>query len=164
MKGIAAVFYRDYRQRVTNIGFVFWDMFVPLAYLALFGVGFERGLGTSLVVSDRAVDYTTFLLPGVVAMLINAARVIRRGRVAGSGCQRQKYVDSEPNSSRSSRARFALLIVDSILPRCRTMPGSPSRRRTSRAVNRATRSGSKLAKPRRKLSRFLRIVSQLSPA
>ena len=69
MKGITAVFYRDYRQRITNIGFVFWDMFVPLAYLTLFGMGFERALGTSLVVSEQAVEYTTFLLPGVIAMI-----------------------------------------------------------------------------------------------
>ena len=69
MKGVTAVFYRDYRQRITNIGFVFWDMFVPLAYLTLFGMGFERALGTSLVVSEQAVEYTTFLLPGVIAMI-----------------------------------------------------------------------------------------------
>jgi ABC-2 type transport system permease protein len=69
MKGIAAVFYRDYRQRITNIGFVFWDMFVPLAYLTLFGMGFESAFGGTFTVNDQAVDYTSFLLPGVVAMI-----------------------------------------------------------------------------------------------
>ena len=45
MNAIAAVFYRDYRQRITNAAFLFWDLFVPLAYLLLFGLGFERLLG-----------------------------------------------------------------------------------------------------------------------
>ena len=39
-----------------------------------------------------------------------------------------------------------------------------SSRSTSRALNFATRSNSKLAKPSRNASRFLRIVSQLKPA
>lgn len=68
MTGIAAVFYRDYRQRITNIGFVFWDLFVPLAYLVLFGLGFERMLGGSLVVEGQVFSYTSFLLPGVLGM------------------------------------------------------------------------------------------------
>jgi ABC-2 type transport system permease protein len=69
MRGIAAVFYRDYRQRITNIGIVFWDMFVPLAYLTLFGMGFERALGGSIVVNDQDIGYTSFLLPGIIAMI-----------------------------------------------------------------------------------------------
>lgn len=69
MTGIAAVFYRDYRQRMTNIGFVFWDLFVPLAYLTLFGLGFERMLGGSIVVEGQDLGYTAFLLPGVLAMV-----------------------------------------------------------------------------------------------
>ncbi|HUE82989.1 MAG TPA: ABC transporter permease [Pyrinomonadaceae bacterium] len=68
MKSIGAVFYRDYRQRITNIGFVFWDLFVPLAYLVLFGLGFERMLGGSLVVDGQVFSYTSFLLPGVLGM------------------------------------------------------------------------------------------------
>jgi ABC-2 type transport system permease protein len=68
MHGIAAVFYRDYRQRITNIGFVFWDLFVPLAYLALFGLGFERALGATPMIDGQAIGYTAFLLPGVIAM------------------------------------------------------------------------------------------------
>lgn len=69
MTGIAAVFYRDYRQRMTNIGFVFWDLFVPLAYLMLFGMGFERMLGGSIVVEGQDLGYTAFLLPGVLVMV-----------------------------------------------------------------------------------------------
>ena len=65
MNGIRAVFYRDYRQRMTNIGFVFWDLFVPLAYLILFGLGFERMLGGAVA----GFGYTEFLLPGVLGMV-----------------------------------------------------------------------------------------------
>ncbi len=69
MSGILAVFYRDYRQRMTNVGFVFWDLFVPLAYLILFGLGFERMLGGSIGVGDDAFRYTAFLAPGVLGMV-----------------------------------------------------------------------------------------------
>lgn len=62
MNGTAAVVYRDWRQRMTNVGFVFWDLGVPLAYLLLFGTGFDRLLPTS------QLDYIAFLLPGVIAM------------------------------------------------------------------------------------------------
>jgi ABC-2 type transport system permease protein len=68
VNGIAAVFYRDYRQRITNIAWVFWDLFVPIAYLMLFGTGFERALGQQFVVDGQTVGYAEFLLPGVIAM------------------------------------------------------------------------------------------------
>jgi ABC-2 type transport system permease protein len=68
MSEIAAIVYRDWRQRITNLGFVFWDLFVPLAYLTLFGTGFERALGTSFVVDGQPLEYTAYLLPGVIAM------------------------------------------------------------------------------------------------
>jgi ABC-2 type transport system permease protein len=68
MSGIAAVVYRDWRQRITNIGFVFWDLFVPIAYLMLFGTGFERALATAFVVDGQPLEYTAYLLPGVIAM------------------------------------------------------------------------------------------------
>lgn len=69
MSGIGAVFFRDYRQRMTNIGFVFWDLFVPLAYLVLFGMGFERMLDSSIPLGGRDFSYTTFLVPGVLGMV-----------------------------------------------------------------------------------------------
>jgi ABC-2 type transport system permease protein len=68
VREIAAVIYRDWRQRITNIGFVFWDIFVPVTYLALFGTGFERALATAFVVDGQPLDYTAYLLPGVIAM------------------------------------------------------------------------------------------------
>jgi ABC-2 type transport system permease protein len=69
MTGIGGVFYRDYRQRMTNIGFVFWDLFVPLAYLVLFGLGFERMLGGSVGFAGERFGYVEFLLPGVLGMV-----------------------------------------------------------------------------------------------
>lgn len=68
MKGIAAIFYRDYRQRMTNVGFVFWDLLAPLAYLTLFGLGFERMIGSAPLFGG-SLSYTAFLLPGVLAMV-----------------------------------------------------------------------------------------------
>jgi ABC-2 type transport system permease protein len=69
MNSIFAVFYRDYRQRMTNWGFVFWDLFVPLAYLTLFGLGFERMLGGAIETQGASLSYTAFLLPGIIAMV-----------------------------------------------------------------------------------------------
>ena len=43
-------------------------MFVPIAYLTLFGTGFERALARSFWVDGQAVEYTDYLLPGVIAM------------------------------------------------------------------------------------------------
>jgi ABC-2 type transport system permease protein len=68
MSGTAAVVYRDWRQRMTNVGFVFWDLGVPLAYLLLFGTGFDRMLPASQVIAGQPVGYMAFLLPGVIAM------------------------------------------------------------------------------------------------
>jgi ABC-2 type transport system permease protein len=68
VSGIAAIIYRDWRQRITNIGFVFWDLLVPVAYLLLFGTGFNRALAQSFMVDGRQLEYTAFLLPGVIAM------------------------------------------------------------------------------------------------
>jgi ABC-2 type transport system permease protein len=68
MNGILAVFYRDWRQRITNIGFVFWDLFVPIAYLLLFGLGFERTIGRQFSMEGIQMSYADFFLAGVLAM------------------------------------------------------------------------------------------------
>jgi hypothetical protein len=69
-----------------------------------------------------------------------------------------------PPSARRATSAWALFTAPSILPRWRTMPASESRRATSRAPKRATRSQSKPSKARRKASRFPRMVRQESPA
>jgi ABC-2 type transport system permease protein len=68
VSGITAVFYRDYRQRITNIGWLFWDLLAPIAYLVLFGTGFERAFSGNFVAQGATVPYVDFLLPGVIAM------------------------------------------------------------------------------------------------
>ena len=67
MNGVAGVFYRDYRQRITNVAFVFWDLFVPVAYLLLFGLGFERTMG-QFRIEGLEIGYADFFLAGVLAM------------------------------------------------------------------------------------------------
>ena len=68
MSALAAIVYRDYRQRRTNIGWAFWDLFVPVAYLLLFGTGFEKALGQTFIIDGVNVGYTAFFLAGVLAM------------------------------------------------------------------------------------------------
>jgi ABC-2 type transport system permease protein len=69
MNAIAAVFYRDYRQRITNAAFLVWDLMIPLAYLLLFGLGFDRLIGGGVALGGQQVGYTAFLLPGILAMV-----------------------------------------------------------------------------------------------
>jgi len=69
MNGVQAIFYRDYRQRVTNVTLVIWDLLAPLAYLLLFGSGFEQMMGKALTIDGISFSYTAFLLAGVIAMV-----------------------------------------------------------------------------------------------
>ena len=69
MNAIAAVFYRDYRQRITNAAFLVWDLMIPLTYLLLFGLGFDRLLGGAIALGGQQVSYIAFLLPGILAMV-----------------------------------------------------------------------------------------------
>lgn len=69
MNGAHAIFYRDYRQRITNKTLVIWDLLAPLAYLLLFGSGFESMMGGTIALDGRVLGYTDFLLSGVIAMV-----------------------------------------------------------------------------------------------
>jgi len=69
MNGAGAIFYRDYRQRITNKTVVIWDLLAPLAYLLLFGSGFEQMMGGALAIDGQAISYTAFLVSGVIAMV-----------------------------------------------------------------------------------------------
>src|SRR3954469_206486 len=100
---------------------------------------------------------------GVVAIVFSTSHVSFFGRELAAGSNRHTYSDNDPYSATRSAHRRALLIVLSILPRCRTMPASLRRRLTSPAVKRATRSLSKFANARRKFSRLRKIISQLRP-
>src|SRR3989449_6819253 len=66
MAPIAAVFYREGKIRVTNLTFIFWDLFYPLGYMLVFGVGVNYALGSPL--PTGGVDYNAFFLAGVLGM------------------------------------------------------------------------------------------------
>ncbi len=38
MSAISAMLYRESKLRVTNLTYIFWDLFYPLGYLLVFGV------------------------------------------------------------------------------------------------------------------------------
>ena len=65
MTAVGAVLYREGMIRATNVTFIFWDLFYPLAYLLVFGVGMEYAVGGSLA---GDVDYSTFFVGGVLGM------------------------------------------------------------------------------------------------
>src|SRR3989475_9664425 len=66
MAPIAAVFYREGKIRVTNVTFIFWDLFYPLGYMLVFGVGVNYALGSPF--PTGSVDYNAFFLAGVLGM------------------------------------------------------------------------------------------------
>jgi ABC-2 type transport system permease protein len=65
MTAIAAVLYREGKIRATNLTFIFWDVFYPLGYLLVFGVGMTHALGAPAM---AGVDYNSFFLGGVLGM------------------------------------------------------------------------------------------------
>jgi ABC-2 type transport system permease protein len=68
MRMILAVMYREYRIRTTSMTWLFYDLFMPLTYLLLFGIGLDRAFSTGITVGGQAVQYNSFFLSGVLAM------------------------------------------------------------------------------------------------
>jgi len=66
MKALAAIIAREGKIRATNLTFIFWDLFYPLGYLLVFGVGINASLGFST--GDPGVSYSAFFLAGVLSM------------------------------------------------------------------------------------------------
>jgi ABC-2 type transport system permease protein len=66
MSALGAVFYREAKIRSTNLTFIFWDLFYPLCYMLVFGVGVNAALGAPAAAGG--VDYNAFFLGGVLAM------------------------------------------------------------------------------------------------
>jgi ABC-2 type transport system permease protein len=66
VSALAAVMAREGRIRATNLTFIFWDLFYPLGYLLVFGVGIDASLGFTAGV--EGLDYNAFFLAGVLAM------------------------------------------------------------------------------------------------
>ena len=66
MQGLEAILYREAKIRLTNFGWIFWDLFYPLGYLLVFGVGVNYALGSPF--PQLSVNYNDFFLGGVLAM------------------------------------------------------------------------------------------------
>jgi ABC-2 type transport system permease protein len=66
MYPLAAVMTREAKIRATNLLFIFWDLFYPLGYLLVFGVGVNASLGFTSGLAG--VDYNAFFLAGVLGM------------------------------------------------------------------------------------------------
>src|SRR5262244_410638 len=66
MTAVDAMLYREAKIRATNLIFIFWDVFYPLGYMLLFGVGVNAALGAPLV--TEGVDYNAFFLASVLGM------------------------------------------------------------------------------------------------
>jgi ABC-2 type transport system permease protein len=68
MRPLLAVMYREYLIRRTSLTWMFFDVMVPLLYLLMFGVAFDRALGASFLIDGTAVHYNTFFIAGVLSM------------------------------------------------------------------------------------------------
>ncbi|MER3523280.1 MAG: hypothetical protein C4326_04250 [Ignavibacteria bacterium] len=68
MTMIFALLYREYRIRITSLVWMFFDLFMPLFYLLMFGIGLDKAFAEGIVIEGTAIRYQTFLLPGVLAM------------------------------------------------------------------------------------------------
>jgi ABC-2 type transport system permease protein len=66
VSALAAIMAREGKIRATNLTFIFWDLFYPLGYLLVFGVGINESLG--FLAAGAAVDYNAFFLAGVLSM------------------------------------------------------------------------------------------------
>ncbi len=68
MTMIGAVMYREYRIRTTSLTWLFYDMFMPLTYLLIFGIGFNSAFPEGVTVDGMTLEYNAFFLAGVLSM------------------------------------------------------------------------------------------------
>ncbi len=68
MNPVLAVMYREYLIRRTSLTWMFFDLMVPLLYLLMFGVAFDRAIGASFLIDGTAVRYNAFFIAGVLSM------------------------------------------------------------------------------------------------
>lgn len=68
MSMILAVMYREFRIRMTSMTWLFYDMFMPLLYLLIFGIGFESAFSEGVVTEGGRFGYNAFFLAGVLSM------------------------------------------------------------------------------------------------
>jgi ABC-2 type transport system permease protein len=68
MRNVMAIVYRDALIRLTSLTWLFFDMAVPLLYLLMFGVGFNKAVGLGMTINGVSVEYNEFFLAGVLSM------------------------------------------------------------------------------------------------
>ncbi len=68
MNPIFAVFYREFKIRVTFMTWFFFDMGLPLMYMLLFGLAFDKALSGGVQTEGVTMGYNEFFLAGVLAM------------------------------------------------------------------------------------------------
>jgi len=68
MSMVLAVMYREFRIRTTSLTWLFYDLFVPLVYLLMFGIGLDRAFSGGVDVHGTTVGYNAFFLAGVLSM------------------------------------------------------------------------------------------------
>lgn len=68
MRMIFAVMYREYLVHTTSMTWAFYDLFVPITYLLLFGIGLDRAFASGVQSGGQTVGYNSFFLAGVLAM------------------------------------------------------------------------------------------------
>jgi ABC-type multidrug transport system permease subunit len=68
MRMVLAVMYREYLVHTTSMTWVFYDLFLPITYLLLFGIGLDRAFAAGIESGGHLVTYNSFFLAGVLAM------------------------------------------------------------------------------------------------
>jgi len=103
MSALNAMLYREAKIRFTNFAWVFWDLFYPLGYLLLFGVGINAALGPPS--PALGVDYNAFFLAGVLGV---ASLGIAHNSAWGFFVDRDNGIFYEMLTYPLSRAEFLL--------------------------------------------------------
>jgi ABC-2 type transport system permease protein len=68
MRMILAIMYREFRIRTTSMMWLLYDVLVPLLYLLVFGIAFNRTIGSGISLAGNVVSYNAFFLAGVLSM------------------------------------------------------------------------------------------------
>jgi ABC-2 type transport system permease protein len=68
MSMIMAVMYREFLIRTTSLTWAFYDLFMPITYLLLFGIGLNTAFTGGVVTGGASLSYQSFFLAGVLAM------------------------------------------------------------------------------------------------
>jgi ABC-2 type transport system permease protein len=68
MNMVLAVMYREFRIRTSSLTWLFYDLFVPLMYLLLFGLGLDRAMRSGFDLDGTPIAYNAFFLAGVLSM------------------------------------------------------------------------------------------------